>query len=514
MEGTSLGLVITGIVTLPFSLVVAFLSQLTMLIASDADPRSVERGLRVVSRPNQDHSYQGCTILVTGLSMAKSLTLARAFHLCGYRVIGADFEGSCIPCPGRYSKALSRFWPLASRAASGGATSYAEQLVKIVKTERVDLWVSCSGVASAVEDARAKELIEHQTPCTCVQLDIETTSKLHEKSSFIRHIRSLGLLAPETHDVTSAEDVLRILSGSVSLEPERKFILKPVGVDDAHRGDMTLFPLGSPSETRTYVHGLPISHTKPWILQEFIPGGEEYCTHALVVRGEVRVFVACPSAELLMHYRALPATSALSRSFLSFTRQLIARSPGSELWTGHLSFDFMVAEGKADENRFEKRIYAIECNPRAHTATVLFSQYGPEMTAMVNAYISALRAGSTSGSDRCELLAISDDAGDQLVVPPVETPPRYWLGHDLVVLILHRACLLLIGRASLKELVAGCVTFAAHVYEWKEGTFATWDPWPAVILYHVYWPMSILSVWWQGDRWSRLNVSTTKMFGM
>ena len=322
----------------------------------------------------------------------------------------------------------------------------------------------------------------------------------------MREVKRLGLPAPETHDIKSVDEALRILSDSESVDPGRKFVLKPVGVDDVHRGDMTLFPLKSHSRTRKHLSRLPISPTTPWIMQEFIPGGEEYCTHALVVRGEVRCFVACASAELLMHYRALSSTSALSMAFLKFTREFVARSHNPETWTGHLSFDFMVRDCEAKETGIEKKIYAIECNPRAHTAVVLFDLYGPDTAALVDAYISALRP-VRSGLD-----ATINCAGEHLIVPPQGTPPRYWLGHDLVTLVLHRARLFAIGRASLGDLIGGCATFVAHVYTMKEGTFAAWDPWPAVILYHVYWPMTILSVWWKGGRWSRLNASTTKMF--
>ncbi|RYP46901.1 hypothetical protein DL768_006935 [Monosporascus sp. mg162] len=182
------------------------------------------------------------------------------------------------------------------------------------------------GVASAAEDARAKEAIEQRTPCICIQFDVQTTLRLHEKDSFTRETKRLGLPVPETHDVTSADDALRILLKILSSDPDRKFILKLVGIDDVHRGNMTLFPLSSPSDMKARVSRLPISPARPWILQQFIPGGEEYCTHALFLRGVVRCFVACPSAELLMHYEPLPATSALSRAMLEFTRQFVARS--------------------------------------------------------------------------------------------------------------------------------------------------------------------------------------------
>lgn len=38
-------------------------------------------------------------------------------------------------------------------------TAYVRDICKIVKDESVDLWVSCSGVASAVEDAMVKEVL-------------------------------------------------------------------------------------------------------------------------------------------------------------------------------------------------------------------------------------------------------------------------------------------------------------------------------------------------------------------
>jgi catechol O-methyltransferase len=47
---------------------------------------------------------------------------------------------------------------------------------------------------------------------------------------------------------------------------------------------------------------------------------------------------------------------------------------------------------------------------------------------------------------------------------------------------------------------------------WKDGTFEVWDPWPAFWLYHVYWPVQFVLAVVQGKKWSRLNVSTTKMF--
>lgn len=83
-----------------------------------------------------------------------------------------------------------------------------------------------------------------------------------------------------------------------------QFITKSIGLNDSTRADMTLLPFPSLDATRAHISRLPISAKNPWLLQEFIPGAE-FRTYALMVRGTVRAFVACPSNELLMHYKAL-----------------------------------------------------------------------------------------------------------------------------------------------------------------------------------------------------------------
>lgn len=436
--------------------------------------------------------------------MSKGLTLARAFNLSGHRVIGADFESVHIPCSGRYSSSITAFYPLSKPSSSATATTHVQQIMGIIKRERVDLWVSCSGVATALEDAEAKEAIEQQTRCKAIQFGVQTTSTLHEKDSFMHHLLDLGLPCPKTYQVTSQKETLRILEG-LRAQLHTKFILKPVHVDDVNRGNMKLLPFRCTAENESYVSSLPISPSKPWILQEFIPGGEEYCTHALIVGGEVRCFTACPSAELLMHYKALPSNSALFQAMLHFTREFVNRSRKPESLTGHLSFDFMVRDGVVNEKNFDRMIYAIECNPRAHTAVVLFAQPGVEMEAMVQAYLSVIDARPESMDKRNGLK-------DQLVVPPIATVPRYWLGHDLVSLLLHPAIRLASGIIEPVEFFNHFLQFLTHVLIWKEGTFEVWDPAPALALYHIFWPLTILSAWWCGQDWSRVNVSTTKMF--
>lgn len=481
------------------------------------------------------------TVLVTGISMTKGLTLARAFRLAGHRVVGADFNilRSSVWLPDwlggrRFSKACNAVYHLAKpvyrpdmtqEERTWVANRYAADMLEIFQDEQVDLWVSCSGVASAAEDGLVRTLLEQgKGPKTeCVQFDEETTMKFHEKNTFIRHMEELGLSVPETHELVSHAEANKILLDNLASNTGRKFILKPVGMDDANRGNMTLLPLSRElgteaypgADTEAYVRKLPISKERPWILQQFITGNREYCTHALVVDGEVKVFVACPSSELLMHYKALTADDPLSKDMLAFTKQVARaeKKTSKSPFTGHLSFDFMVEEDTEHEGG-KIKMYAIECNPRAHTAVALFATPGAEMRNMVDAYMLVFGTKEKKNMAHSEYQKWHLEAirPPSVVRPPTDVTPRYWIGHDLVDLLLLPWLQLFASPFAVFGFVNSVREFVEHVLWWQDGLFEIWDPWPSVALYHVYWPWAILETWWGGERWSRVNVSTTKMF--
>ena len=478
----NLFLILLSLVFLPFDTFVLLASYaLQILIPHGAKRRQIRRS----------PGFRPRTVLVTGVGMSKGLALARMFYEAGHNVIGADFEPQGVPVCGRFSKALKKFYRLPKPDQVIGPTYYIEGLLQVVKREHVDLWVSCSGVASAVEDGQAKEVIERRSDCKAIQFDVQTTATLHEKHSFIQRTMALGLPAPETYDVCSRDAVHKVLQGA----RKKQYIMKSVGVDDASRGNMTLLPRRTVSETYSHISKIAISKEKPWVLQQYIHG-EEYCTHALVIKGDVKAFVACPSLELLMHYEALPSNSALSQAMFKFTKEFVHRS--GEDMTGHLSFDFLIEE-TSTEKGLTKTLYPIECNPRAHTAVILFADSGISLTAKYMEAISPATNGIANGH-----------AGT--IVTPSKPRKYYWIGHDLATLVLYPAFLVLMMRMNISSFIAQCFTFLQHVISWKDGTYELWDPLPWWWLYHIYWPGQFLSSILQRRKWSRVNVSTTKMF--
>lgn len=430
-------------------------------------------------------------ILVTGVGMSKGLTIARAFHHTGHHVVAADFEPAWIPVCGRFSSAVEKFYRLPHNSHGAvGESSYTSALLSIVRHENIDLWVSCSGVASALEDAMAAEAVEKLTTCKVVQFNVAITGTLHEKFSFNENTKKLGLNVPETHLITSVDDALRILhpdKGSAST----KFIMKPVGVDDTTRANMTLLPQPSVPKTSAHLSRLLPSPSRPFVLQQFIRG-LEYCTHSIVIQGQVMLFTACPSADMLMHYQSLQFDSPLFQVMFEYTKTYAAKM-GKDM-TGHFSMDFLVDENyKGCEKSLADRTFPIECNPRAHTAVVLF---GDDMEKMVNCYLHVLN---------------EDDATIEIVFPSTSTR-YYWFGNDVVTRLLLPLLQLITFRASLASTYAHFQDFAEHILYWKDGTFEVWDPWPFWWLYCVYWPSKFLVSMFTGMWWSRCNVSTTKVF--
>lgn len=89
--------------------------------------------------------------------------------------------------------------------------------------------------------------------------------------------------------------------------------MKTTGVHDPVRGDMMRLPRESAIEASKHIARLKISDDSPWVPQQFIKG-REYYTNWLVVNGQVKAFVACLSAEMLMHYEAIPTMSVSQSS--------------------------------------------------------------------------------------------------------------------------------------------------------------------------------------------------------
>lgn len=483
--GKNVLLLVLSFISIPVSATIVLVS---LAVAKLTTIRHVPRK-RIQPRlqSQKDVVPQRKTILVTGVSMTKGLCIARVLSQhTRHRIIGADTSSLS---PGRFSSAITKYYRLEAPHGDD-AEPYIDSILSTIQREKVDLWISCSSVLAAVEDGQVVRLAEAQAASQgrrfeAIQFNEHVVEKFHEKDKFIDYIASLNLPIPESYRCTSPDEALNILlrdfDGKDGTTLGKKYIMKPIGVDDHARNNMmTLLPLSTAEKTSSYIRNLNISRKNPFQLQQFIQGNE-YCTHALVIRGKVKAFTSCPSSELLMHYEPLPAYSSLSQEMLIFTERVA--SHGGDTFTGHLSFDFLVSDTNAND---KPALYPIECNPRAHTAVVLFAQT-PEMA---DAYLS--------------IFAKHSSVQRTPVFPRAPTHSYYWLGHDLVEFVLLPVLHVLFARGGAwTTVVDGIKTFVNHVVYWRDGTLALQDPWPFFVLYHLYWPARFAESLVRGKTWSR-----------
>ncbi|MHC0065764.1 ATP-grasp domain-containing protein [Nostoc sp. UIC 10890] len=367
------------------------------------------------------------TILVSGGKMTKALQLARSFHAAGHRVILV--EGHKYWLSGhRFSNAVSRFYTVP--APQDDPEGYIQALLEIVKKEKVDIYVPvCSPVASYY-DSLAKPALSAY--CEVFHFEAEITKMLDDKFAFTDQARSLGLSVPKSFKITDPEQVINF---DFSKET-RKYIIKSISYDSVRRLNLTKLPCDTPEETAAFVKSLPISPEKPWIMQEFIPG-KELCTHSTVRDGELRLHCCSDSSAFQINYENVENPQI---------RQWVQHFVKNLGLTGQVSFDFIQAE--------DGTAYAIECNPRTHSAITMFYNH----PGVAEAYF-----GKTPLTAPLEPLA--------------DSKPTYWIYHEIWRLT---------GIRSAKQLQ----TWFQRLVRGTDAIYQINDPIPFLTLHH--WQITLL----------------------
>lgn len=434
----------------------------------------------------QTTAKTGKTALVTGGRAQKAVYVTRALAKQGYRIVLAEERGWGELCATRFSRSVNSFYVL----PSGGGKKYVEALLRIAAKERIDLFVPCSGVATALEEAEAAQLMREGTENgkkgsiqTLIQ-DVRLLGTLHEKDTFMNLVRDLDLDAPAGAIIKTPEDGLSFLRRE-SPNGKARFLFKAATVpDDVGRADMTTYPLltakgaadwGATEKRLRFGLHIPLANATPYLAQEYIAGtgASEWCTHATVIDGEVKAFVCCPSNDMLMTYHNATHTSIGHRA-RKWTDTFLSRLAAHSDWqasrlTGQFSFDFIYLP-QVD------RLVVIECNPRVHTAVCLLQSKSELFGAALD---GSLKRGTTVTSD--------------LTVDPIS-----WLGYDITTRYIRR-------RES------------QVAYDLEEvGSDGAWqadDPLVYLFFYHVQWPALLLrQAFIRRKSFSRINVSTARIF--
>lgn len=396
----------------------------------------------IVVKPHRAVASHPKTILVSGGKMTKALQLARSFHRAGHRVILIESNKYWLTGH-RFSRAVDRFYTVPKPQAK----DYTDALLRIVRKEGVDVYVPVCSPAASRYDAQAKRVLSKH--CEVMHFDPETVRKLDDKDEFSVTAASLGLSVPESCRITQPRQV----TDFDFREQERAYILKSISYDSVRRLDLTKLPRDTPLETAAFVRALPISEDSPWVMQAFIPG-QEYCTHSTVRDGELQVHCCCESSAFQINYEMVdkPEIEAWVRRFV-----------GALKLTGQVSFDFIQAD--------DGRIYAIECNPRTHSAITMFYNH-PDLAA---AYLES----------------------DFPVVRPLKSSrPTYWLYHEVWRLVTRPTKV----AQRLKVIARG-----------KDAIFDWSDPLPFLMVHHAQIPWLLIENLRHLNGWVRIDFNIGKL---
>ncbi|MFH7025973.1 MAG: ATP-grasp domain-containing protein [Heteroscytonema crispum UTEX LB 1556] len=366
-------------------------------------------------------------ILISGGKMTKALQLARSFHAAGHRVVLVESHKYWLTGH-QFSNAVSAFYTVTPPEKD--PEGYTQELLDIVKKERIDVYVPvCSPVASYYDSLVKPALSQH---CEVFHCDAEITQMLDDKYAFSEKARSFGLSVPKSFKITNPEQVINF---DFSQE-KRKYILKSIPYDSVRRLNLTKLPCDTPEETAAFVRSLPISPEKPWIMQEFIPG-KEFCTHSTVRNGELRLHCCCESSAFQVNYE-----NVNNPQILEWVKHFI-KEMGI---TGQVSFDFIQTE--------DGTVYAIECNPRTHSAITMFYNH----PGVADAYLGKIPL-------------------PEPLQPLADSKPTYWLYHEIWRLT---------GIRSLSQFW----TWLKNLMRGKDAIYQLNDPLPFLTVPH--WQITLL----------------------
>ncbi|KQX75819.1 ATP-grasp enzyme [Aeromicrobium sp. Root472D3] len=392
-------------------------------------------------RPTTAQASSPRTVLLTGGKMTKSLQLARSFHLAGHRVVLV--ESARYRWTGhRFSRAVDAFHVVPEPTAP----RYAQALLDVVRREGVDVVVPVASPAASIHDADARAVLDEH--CEVLHGDGDTVRMLDDKSTFSQHAASLGLRVPDWRRVTDARQVEEF-----DFPPGREYILKRIAYNPVGRMDLTRLSRETPQRNAEFARGLGITPDDPWILQEFVRG-REYCTHGTVRDGHLQVYGCCESSAFQVNYEMVDKP-AIREWVTTFVEDLGV--------TGQLSFDFI-------ESDRDGEVYAIECNPRTHSAITMFHDH----PAVAAAYL---------------------DDGHPVIEPRRSSRPTYWTYHEAWRLLTEPR-----RAARLRTIGAG-----------KDAILTGWDPLPYLLVHHLQIPSLLIDNLLSGRGWSRIDFNIGKL---
>ena len=432
----NLGTLLLLLLLFPFNLAMVFLSLVRNIIAGRGDSR-------IADTINPTDKKR---VLITGAKMTKALQLARSFHRDGHEVYLVETYKYWLSGH-RFSRAVKGFFTVP--APEKDRDGYCQGLLEIVKQNNIDVFIPVSSPVASYYDSLAKKVLEPY--CESIHFEPEVTAILDDKHAFCSKARELGLSAPKVFRITDPQQIL-----DFDFESDgSKYIVKSIPYDSVLRLDLTKLPF---SGMENYVRSLPISESKPWVMQEFVRG-QEYCFHATVRKGKIRLHCCSKSSPFQVNYEQVD-NPAIYQWVETFVQKMNL--------TGQICFDMIQTD--------DGTVYPIECNPRLHSAITMFHDH----PGVAEAYLS------------------DGEPGEPPITPLPDSKPTYWTYHELWRLLSVR---------SLGELKA----WWNKVTKGTDAILCPEDPLPFFMLHNWQIPLLLLDNLRRLKGWIKIDFNIGKL---
>lgn len=282
------------------------------------------------------HTLPPKKILITFARSFLALELARQLNAMGHEIYTADSMECHVT---QFSSAVKKNFKVPSPRFN--PKGYIDALVNIVKEHGIELLIPI------YEEIYYLSMMRSHFPKSC-QLFLshfELYDELHNKWKFQCKLKELGFDTLHTSLLASNEDLQR-------WKYDKPYALK------------ACYSRASQKVKKVYPHQsishLTVDPQNPWMAQEWLVG-DRFCTYSICHEGAVYAHGTYPVRYAIDGNSCLTFEAVEYQPILTWISELIKKIG----FTGQIAFDFIVSP--------QKKVYAIECNPRATSGILLFS---------------------------------------------------------------------------------------------------------------------------------------------
>lgn len=286
-------------------------------------------------------------ILITFGRSFLALQLARQLSGVGHTVFVADSLRLHVS---RFSNAVRKSYKVPAPRFS--RQEYIHALIQIIKKEKIDLLIPIYEEISYI----ASSLDQFPDSCQVFAPPFPLFNELHNKWLFQKKLQHLGIETLGISLIKSPKDLQ-------NLDFSSAYALKSC----YSRASQRVIKVQSPH----HLPSLPHDTHNPWVAQEWATG-DRFCTYAVCHEGKVKAHSIYPVGFAIDGNSCLVFEAIDHPKILHWTQHFVGKSN----FTGQIAFDFIETA--------EKKLYAIECNPRATSGLLLFSSEDRLDKALLN----------------------------------------------------------------------------------------------------------------------------------